>query len=301
MVLLMKKLFVYILIFIFNFNQISYSSAIKSKKHIGTFLNKCSQILDFEEYRLCVFKNIMDRKPDLIINNIIKNKKESDLINLFEILEIINFAKQQEFITNEVAFDEWLKILNSNYKKKIKKTNDLNQTINSSPCLVYEEFDRFIKCFYKDFRTLTIYESADIITKRRIETIMLNSLNLDNESFIILLDKENLFDKSFDLDEGFEYFFTTMNGFGTDFYNKRKLDIDYKRIITFIIIAVIVALIAKKLLTKGSIDFTSSSSSSASSSASSGASKNYLYKNLPKSHILQKPWFRYGLRLRGLY
>ena len=72
---------------------------------------------------------------------------------------------------------------------------------------MYEEFDRFIKCFYKDFRTLTIYESADIITKRRIETIMLNSLNLDDESFIILLDKENLFDKSFDLDEGFEYFF----------------------------------------------------------------------------------------------
>lgn len=240
------------------------------------------------------------KKPELIFQNIIKNKKDSDLINLLEISEIINIAKNKNFITNEIAFNEWFKILNSDYKKKLKKKNNLNQIIENSTCIEFENFNKFSKCFYNEFRNLTIYKSSDLITKRRMETIMLNSINLDENSTIILLDKENLFDKSFDLDEGFDFFFTTMNGLGTDFYNKRKLDVDYKRIITFIVIAVIVALVAKKLIAKNAFSL-SSNTSSVSSGSTSGASKNYLYKNLPKSHIMQKPWFRYALRMRGLY
>ena len=293
----MKKILVYILILVFNFNQVSYSSTIISKKHISTFLKDCSQISNFKNYQKCFYNNLMSEKPVLILNNTIKNKKESDLINLLEISEIIDFTTQQEFISNETAFNEWFKITNSDYKKKFKKTIDFDQIINESSCINYSNFEKFIKCFYTEFRNLEIYKSSDLITKRRIETIMLNSLNLTEDNLVILLDKENLFEKTFDVDDGFEYFFITMNGFGTDFYNKRKLDIDYKKIITFIVIAVIVALVAKKLLTKSSFNFTSSSSSA--SSGSSAASKNYLYKNLPKSHILQKPWFRYALRLRG--
>ena len=299
----MKKLLVYILILVFNFNQISYSSTIISKKYISTFLKDCRQISDFTSYQKCFYNNLLNEKPDLILFNSIKNKKESDLINLLEISEIINFTLQQEFISNEIALNEWFKIVNSDYKKKSKKTNDLDKIINNSSCINYDNFEKFIKCFYTEYRNLDIYKSSDIITKRRIETIMLNSLNLQDGNLVILLDKENLFEKTFDPNDGFEYFFTTMNGFGKDFYNKRKLDIDYKKIITFIVIAVIVALVAKKLLAKNSFNFTSNSSSASSassgSSGSSAASKNYLYKNLPKSHILQKPWFRYGLRLRG--
>ena len=134
---------------------------------------------------------------------------------------------------------------------------------------------------------------------------MLNALNLDKESVIILLDNENLFEKSFIIDEGFEYFFTTMNGLGTDFYNKRKLDIDYKKVITFIIIAIIVALVAKKIISKGTFNLSSKgssiSSNTTSSTSSTVTSKGYIYKNLPQSHFFNRPWFRYGLRLRGLY
>ena len=296
----MKKILVYILILVFNFNQVSYSSTIISKKHISTFLKDCTQISDFKNYKNCFYNNLMSEKPALVLNNIIKNKKESDLINLLEISEIIDFTTQQEFISNETAFNEWFKITNSDYKKKFKKTIDFDQIINDSSCINYSNFEKFIKCFYIEFRNLEIYKSSDLITKRRIETIMLNSLNLTDDYSVILLNKENLFENIFDLDDGFEYFFITMNGFGTDFYNKRKLDIDYKKIITFIVIAVIVALVAKKLLTKSSFNFTSNSSSASSaSSGSSAASKNYLYKNLPKSHFFNKPWFRYTLRLRG--
>ena len=300
----MRKILTYVLILVFNFNQISYSSTIISKKHVSSFLDNCQNIIDFEEYKLCFFNNLSEKKPELIFQNIIKNKKDIDLINILEISEIINIAKNKNFITNEIAFNEWSKVLNSDHKKKFKKLNNLNKIIDNSACIEFEDFDEFSKCFYKEFRNLAIYKSANLITKRRIETIMLNSINLDQNNTIILLDKENLFDKSFDLDEGFEFFFTTMNGLGTDFYNKRKLDIDYKKIITFIVIAVIVALVAKKLIAKNTFNFssnTSSASSGASSSASSGASKGYLYKNLPKSHIMQKPWFRYALRMRGLY
>lgn len=297
----MKKLLVYLLILILNFNHWSYSASIISKRHISNVLKGCEILKDYDSYQKCFLSNIKKKHPKLL-NNLsvnIKNKKDADLVDLLEISQIIKLTNQKNFISNKDAFNEWRKILNSEYGKKIKKNNNVEKIISNSLCTDKEEFQNFIKCFYLEFRNLNIYKNSDLITKRRIETIMLNSLTLSEENAVLLLsDKDDLFEAAYDREDGFDYFLITMNGLGTDFYKKRKIDVDYKRIIKFLVIAIIISLVAKKILSKtGSYSASSETSVTSSSSSSSSYSSTYKYMSSPTSSITQRPWFKYGYSL----
>ena len=60
----------------------------------------------------------------------------------------------------------------------------------------------------------------------------------------------NEFDQFYEEGDGFEFFFTLMNALGTDYFKKVKhvMMLIGKRVIKFIVIAIIVAYLAKGLL-----------------------------------------------------
>ena len=100
-----------------------------------------------------------------------------------------------------------------------------------------------------------------------------------------------------------------MNLLGTDYYKKVKSNVEWKKIITFIVIAIIVAVLAKGLLksfSKGSYSSPSGASASSSSglttqqAASSAGVKSQplfmrnMFKYAPSNSVLHKGWFKYG-------
>ena len=109
-----------------------------------------------------------------------------------------------------------------------------------------------------------------------------------------------------------------MNAFGTNYFKKTGDDVDWKKVIKFIVIAIIVAYLAKSLLkSSGSSGTTASSSSSSSSAASSTSTSSYslsysgsaaqgafgkgMFRYAPKTSVLQKPWFKYTFARGGFF
>ena len=96
------------------------------------------------------------------------------------------------------------------------------------------------------------------------------------------------------------FFLMTMDGLGSDFYKKKDLDIDYKKVLMFIAIVVIISLVAKGVLSKSGGNTGSYSSGTTSATAkTSSSSLRYTYSYAPTSSIVQRPWFKYVYRLGG--
>ena len=132
---------------------------------------------------------------------------------------------------------------------------------------------------------------------------MLNSMHLKNDindGIVVGLDKNDLFESTFvGDDDGFIFFLMTMDGLGSDFYKKKDLDldIDYKKVLMFIAIVVIISLVAKGVLSKSGGN--TGSYSGGTTSATAKTSSTYTYGYAPTSSIIQRPWFKYVYRLGG--
>ena len=294
----MKKIFTYLFTFIFFFNQISYSESIKSSTNVDKYLISCNKLDDFKKLYSCLYKNLSNKNLSIILNN--PQKKDKDLQNLFLLAQLLFYSVDKNLISNKKAYKEWDTILESAYKKKIKK-KEIEEALNNSNCLNTTEFDPFISCFYGEFRNMNAYKNTNIETKRRIEGIMINVINLKDGGDVFLLDKKDNVEELFQgQKDGFNFFLTMMNGLGTDFYKKRKFkdDLDYEKIMLFIATSIIISLVAKKVLAK-SIGSKSSSTGSANINPSSSGTK-YSFSSQTSANIVQKPWFRYAYRY-GFY
>ena len=159
-----------------------------------------------------------------------------------------------------------------------------------------------------------------------MEHIVFNSLILTKpDGLVYTLKKENIygmeeFDQLYEEGDGYEFFFKLMNALGTNYFKKTGDDVDWKKVVKFIVIAIIVAYLAKSLLkSSGSSGSTASSSSSSSSAASSTSTSSYSYslsysgsaaqgafgkgmfRFAPKTSVLQKPWFKYTFARGGFF
>jgi uncharacterized membrane protein (DUF4010 family) len=121
-------------------------------------------------------------------------------------------------------------------------------------------------------------------------------------------------DKIYTSEDGFNFFFTMMDRLGTDYFIKQKKDISWEKVITFIIIAIIVAYVAKGLLKSSGSGSTASTSSSSSSVASSSGSSlstsgvaakgsfgTNMFRYAPANSVLHKPWFKYTFARGGFF
>ncbi len=107
-----------------------------------------------------------------------------------------------------------------------------------------------------------------------------------------------------------------MDKLGSDYFIKSKNDINWKKVITFIIIAILIAYMAKRLLKKGSSGSSQSSVSSGSTSTASATnpvnSATGYYNQIPVKYatnykityykpyidVTQKTWFKYAMKSR---
>ena len=347
----MKKYFTFLFCFVLLFQQnIAYSQTLK----IGKFVpiqkkfdpkNKkwvvvCDhKKLSFTENQECIKKNINEDRGFASY----KKKDQMEFLNLLSIGQAYSEAFKKGFITESEANKLWNDLLNSkwirhekNFKgysqNKIKK-NELRKTINKSKCLNTQNYEDFIFCIYNEFRSYRIYKTADILTKERIEHIVLNSLILINDKGFVATLKKNEewdeFDKVYSHGEGFLFFYTMMNGLGNGYFKEALYlesdgiltteEINVKRVMTFIAIAIVISFIArgvlKKSLKKGGSSSATSSASSTSGTATTSASSSLstsgvaakgaygtkLFRFAPKSSVLQKPWFKYSIARGGFF
>ena len=109
-----------------------------------------------------------------------------------------------------------------------------------------------------------------------------------------------------------------MNALGTDYFKKvkDKSDINWKKVITFIIIAILIAYMAKSLLKKGSSGSSQGSASSGTTSTAGATnpvnSATGYYNQIPVKYttsykityykpyidLTQKTWFKYAMKSR---
>jgi hypothetical protein len=201
------------------------------------------------------------------------------------------------------------------YKGKIKNKS-LQKILEGSNCLDKKVYKVFITCFADEFRNFEIYRNSDLLNKRRIETIMINAQFLTRSYSEVFVEtkKKMKEDKIYTSEDGFNFFFTMMDRLGTDYFIKQKKDISWEKVITFIIIAIIVAYVAKGLLKSSGSGSTASTSSSSSSVASSSGSSlstsgvaakgsfgTNMFRYAPANSVLHKPWFKYTFARGGFF
>ena len=269
-------------------------------------ITSCEKYLNskFEKYIDCLNNEVFTSKHFLKLS---VNKK-NDIQSLLAISNILQENVDDQLLTSQSALMIWNQILNSPYKGKIKKKK-LQKVLEQTTCMDDKDYKSFITCFSNQFRNFEIYQKSDLLSKRRMETIVSNALYLTIPSSKVYAEAKNYSDKSvvYSSDEGFNYFITYMNKLGTDYFKKVKSDVNWNRIIKFIIIAIIVAYLSKSLMKSvgGKSSSGASSSSSAASTGSSGCSsvlvgrctsifQKNMFRNAPASSVLRKPWFRYG-------
>ncbi len=316
----MKKIFVLIITFTIVINPtLSYSKSIKTISDQTKFYEIIScypKIDSFEEFSLCVDnQTITSQKLGLL-----KKKKKREIYDMLAIVNILNEGVTEGFIDNKTAYNNWNQFINSNYKKRTSKQK-LKKILDESKCDNSVDYESFINCFNNEFRSYDVYQSADIKTKERMEHIVFNSLVLTKpDGIVITLERENIYgselvDKIYEEDDAYEFFFTLMNALGTDYFKKTGNDVDWKKVVKFIVIAIIVAYLAKGLLkSSGNAGSTTSkSSSTASSSSTSSYSLSYsgsaaqgafgkgMFRFAPKTSVLQKPWFKYTFARGGFF
>ena len=298
---------------------IAYSKTTKTileKTEFYEIISCYPKIDSFEEFSLCVDNQTMTSQK----LGLLKKKKKREIYDMLAIVNILNEGVTEGFIDNKTAYNNWNQFINSNYKKRTSKQK-LKKILDESKCENSIDYESFINCFNNEFRSYDVYQSADIKTKERMEHIVFNSLVLTKpDGIVITLKRENIYgselvDKIYEEDDAYEFFFTLMNALGTDYFKKTGNDVDWKKVIKFIVIAIIVAYLAKGLLkSSGSAGSTSSSSSSAASSSSTksyslsysgsaaqGAFGKGMFRFAPKTSVLQKPWFKYTLARGGFF
>ena len=203
--------------------------------------------------------------------------------------------------------------------------------VNNSQCLKFGVYNDFIDCFFDEFRTFDIYQSSKLVVKDRLETIMFHALALKKKENRVLIPHE--YAVGYAIDEmflarfkgqldGFDYLDFMIDGIASNFYKNKKVvkkiyslnDKQIKNIITFLVAAIIISYLAKKVFAKGLSGSSSSASASTGSSssvssgvASSGAQTTIgsnpmstyfmpkLFRYAPANSVLHKPWFKYGL------
>ena len=187
----------------------------------------------------------------------------------------------------------------------------MQKVLEQTTCQNKKEFESFIKCFSEEFRNFEVYQKSDLLNKRRMETIVSNALFLTKPgSEVYAVAKiEYQRGKTYGSSDGFDYFFTYMNMLGTDYFKKVKSNVEWKKIITFIVIAIIVAILAKGLLksfSKGSYSSPSGASASSSSGltsqqAASSAGVKFqsmgmknMFRYAPSNSVMHTKWFKYG-------
>ena len=81
-----------------------------------------------------------------------------------------------------------------------------------------EDYEPFIKCFASQFRNFEIYQKSDLLSKRRMETIVSNALYLTvpNSKVYAFAKNESMKGTTYSSYQGFNYFITYMNYLGTD-------------------------------------------------------------------------------------
>ncbi len=306
----MRKIIVFFIssVLVLNsFTTTALASSILNKTKIHEITN-CESVLNssFEAYIECLNDQVFTSKH---FSKLSKNKK-NDIQSLLAIANILSENIEDEFLSKPKAVNIWNKIINYPYKGKIKKQK-LQKVLEQTTCQNKKEFESFIKCFSQEFRNFEVYQKSDLLNKRRMETIVSNALFLTKPESKVYAEAKNAHEKgkTYGPSGGFNYFFTYMNLLGTDYYKKVKSNVEWKKVITFIVIAIIVAVLAKGLLksfSKGSYSSPSGASASSSSglttqqAASSAGVKSQplfmrnMFKYAPSNSVLHKGWFKYG-------
>jgi len=311
----MRKLLSYFCCLIIVFNQITTSvnaANILQKTKIHKITN-CESVLNssFETYIDCLNEEIFSSKR---FNRLSPNKK-NDILSLLAIANILHENIEDNFLDKKRALNLWNQILKQPYKGKIKNKS-LQKILEGSNCLDKKVYKVFITCFADEFRNFEIYRNSDLLNKRRIETIMINAQFLTRSYSEVFVEtkKKMKEDKIYTSEDGFNFFFTMMDRLGTDYFIKQKKDISWEKVITFIIIAIIVAYVAKGLLKSSGSGSTASTSSSSSSVASSSGSSlstsgvaakgsfgTNMFRYAPANSVLHKPWFKYTFARGGFF
>ena len=314
----MEKIIIYFISFILAFNPTmlySKNISIKEKTKFNQFI-KCSDYYeDFNDFSDCVDQQSF---TSLDIGKL-KYKKKREIFEIISIVNIINESVNEEFINDIEAFNNWNLFLNSSYKKKSSKKK-LDKILDDSNCKNLNNYNEFISCFNNEFRTYDIYKGTNIKTKERMEYIVFNSLILTKpESRVGTLKKEDIWglqetERVYSTGEGYDFFFNLMNVLGTKYFKKikNKSDINWKKVITFIVIAILIAYLAKSYLKKSSV-----SNSQVSTSPTTGAVNpvnnprgyynlqpvkySYKYKiryYKPYIDLTQKSWWKDAMKAR---
>ncbi len=318
---------IYILIIsIFNINFLYSKTPIKKKLLLGS-LENCHNLKGevgynkYKDYYECINSELIN----LSQNDFKKVGVYLDLINLISIYTYYSESLEKGYIKNQEAIGITNQLIKLDYVKKFKKRK-LNEIIKDISCEKGADFENFIKCFYKEFRKIDIYKSSTVLTKKDIEKLMFNSLQLIDDVPVFKKDKVIFKDKTYNMGKrsfietkkgGFDYFYKTMDKVGEEYYSKYKLnDEQINKILMFIVISIVTAMIVEKLISvkaKGGsgssqqVGYKSSSPGYASGTSTTtqapffkfhNTPNSYLFKYAPPNSVLRKPWFRYTV-LRG--
>ena len=301
----MKKFIVFFISFILIFNpSVLYAKTIYQKTKFSKV--KCNiENLSFMDYFYClddrIFRDIDATKS---------TKKTYDLKYITYTAQVIADTVEEGLISDNQAKFFWNDFINSDYKKRLKKKK-LQKILDNSKCLENKDYKIFINCFYKEFRNLEVYKAADIINKYRIENIVFHALYLTKpEGKVAVINTYDLSHETFDKYEGFDFFFNMMNKLGTKYFLKIKSydEEQIRKVITFIVIALILAYVAKRtIFKKGS---SSVSTSTSGSTTTSSSSLNSISSVCAQGHgalcrgagqgIQHTKWFRYAYS-RGFF
>ena len=307
----MKKIInLFLILYIFLLPSPAAAKTIKETINLPMLDDCFYGSLLFNNYKDCFLRNLKTT------DNISK-KKLNALIDLYELFNILNLAVEDNYILNAdgklIVSDIYDHPFSQRYKKVklVKVTEEIG-------CSLENSFDKFIECFYKNFRNLNVYITSSIKTKSQMESIMYNSLKLLDEKNIVLVyqkyDLKSVHSKDYNVkvDKGsltentngpFEFFYQEMDKVGTSLFDKIKENEDeIKRVLTLIVISIVVGMIVQKVIIKSAVGGGGggggggqlSYSGGQASSGSSGAG-SYLFSNAPAGSVLQKRWFRYGI------
>ena len=319
----MKNVFTALICIVLILNPtLLYAKSVKEKTNFYSII-ECEKINDdFSAFVECVEKQSMTSSK--LAN--LKQSKKKEIFDILAVANIINKSVNEGFVNDFEAYINWELFLNSNYKSKSKK-NKLKKVLENNPCVNLKDYNKFINCFNNEFRKFDIYQNTNIKTKERMEHIVFNSLVLTQPGGLVAtLKKENIFgnneiDTIYKEGDGYEFFFILMNALGTEYFTKPKYkvesNIEWKKVIKFIVIAIIVAVVAKgliKTLSKGSSSSgaTTSSTGTGTTSVASGCTQvlvarctsvgwKGLFRNAPARSVLKKPWFKMAFSRGGFF
>ncbi|WP_440651349.1 hypothetical protein [Candidatus Pelagibacter sp. HIMB1495] len=305
----MKRIFVYLTILIFSFNNISYANNLNNYFGIDKFI--CDQNNNFDNFIECL-------EDKLTIQAKYKNSFEyrKDAINFLNMNFIYADLVNEKIINNNKAYELYEQLIEADNDIILK---DLENLILSSKCLDKGDFPIFINCINEEFRTYPIYQKNNLENKARFEEMMFNLLmNINGKKIVFVdLNKEKI---EFNENEGFKYFELMLDKISQNlFINDGGVIIPDQEVVvlvdkseqirdTLILIVAIIAIsyVASKVVPKVIDKLTASSGSSSTSAGSTSVSapaNSYsysqpgqflpnLFRNVPNGSILRQAHFK---------